>query len=155
MRQFNDPIFHDEEAACKHFEALRWPDGPICPHCGVVDDATALKPKTKSTRQGVYKCRSCAKPFSATVGTVFERSHVPLHKWLYANHLMCSRKKGVSAHQLQRTLGVTYKHAWFMAHRIREAMTPTTNPWAVKASPCRPMKPASASASRALAGRAC
>ncbi|WP_395018601.1 IS1595 family transposase [Dongia sp.] len=124
MRKFDDPIFHDEEAARKHFEALRWPDGPICPHCGVVDDATALKPKTKATRPGVYKCKSCQKPFSATVGTVFERSHVPLHKWLYANHLMCSSKKGMSAHQLHRLLGVTYKTAWFMAHRIREAMTP-------------------------------
>lgn len=124
MRKFDDEIFHNEEAARKHFEALRWPDGPICPHCGVVDDATALKAKTKATRPGVYKCRSCAKPFSATVGTVFERSHVPLHKWLYANHLLCSSKKGISAHQLHRTLGVTYKTAWFMAHRIRAAMTP-------------------------------
>jgi transposase-like protein len=122
MRQFNDPIFHDAAAARKHFESLRWPDGPICPHCSVLDDATELK--GKSTRPGVYKCKSCEKPFSATVGTVFERSHVPLHKWLYANHLMCSSKKGISAHQLHRTLGVTYKTAWFMAHRIREAMTP-------------------------------
>jgi transposase-like protein len=124
MRKFDDPIFHDEEAARKHFEALRWPDGPICPHCGVVGDATELK--GKSTRPGVYKCRSCEKPFSATVGTVFERSHVPLHKWLYANHLMCSSKKGISAHQMHRLLGVTYKTAWFMCHRIREAMTPIT-----------------------------
>jgi transposase-like protein len=122
MRKFDDPIFHDEEAARKHFEALRWPDGAICPHCGVIGDATELK--GKSTRPGVYKCRSCEKPFSATVGTVFERSRVPLHKWLYANHLMCSSKKGISAHQLHRLLGVTYKTAWFMAHRIREAMTP-------------------------------
>jgi transposase-like protein len=136
MRKFDDPIFHDEEAARKHFEALRWPDGPICPHCGVVDDATELQ--GKSTRPGVYKCKSCEKPFSATVGTVFERSHVPLHKWLYANHLMCSSKKGVSAHQLHRTLGVTYKTAWFMAHRIREAMTPiTTEPMG---SPTEPVQ---------------
>lgn len=86
MRKFDDPIFHDPEAARKHFESLRWPDGPTCPHWGVIGDATELQ--GKATRPGVYKCKSCEKPFTATVGTVFERSHVPLHKWLYANHLM-------------------------------------------------------------------
>ncbi len=115
-----NPIFTDEEAARAHYEAIRWPNGPVCPHCGAIDSATQLK--GKSTRAGVYKCRECEKPFSATVGTVFERSHIPLNKWLLAMHLLCSSKKGMSAHQLHRMLGVTYKTAWFMAHRIREAM---------------------------------
>lgn len=120
-----NPIFTDEDAARAHFEASRWPDGPVCPHCGAVGSATQLK--GKSTRLGVYKCRECEKPFSAMVGTVFERSHTPLHKWLLAMHLLCSSKKGISSHQLHRMLGVTYKTAWFMTHRIREAMK-DTNP---------------------------
>jgi transposase-like protein len=112
-------IYTDETAARKHLESLQWPDGPVCPHCGVVDNAKLLK--GKSTRPGVYKCRECEKPFSVTVGTVFERSHVPLHTWLYAVHLLTASKKGHSSHQLHRVLGVTYKTAWFMSHRIREA----------------------------------
>jgi transposase-like protein len=115
-------IYTNEAAARRHLEKLQWPDGPICPHCGVVDQVTPLK--GKSTRPGVYKCRACEKPFSVTVGTVFEDSHVPLHKWLYATHLLTSSKKGISSHQLHRTLGVSYKTAWFMSHRIREAMRP-------------------------------
>jgi transposase-like protein len=116
-----DPIFNDEEAARRHFESIRWPDGPECPHCGVVGEATELK--GKSTRAGVYKCRSCEKPFTATIGTVYERSHIPLHKWLLATHLLCASKKGITAHQLWRTLGFgSYRTAWFMAHRIREGM---------------------------------
>jgi transposase-like protein len=116
-----DPIFNDEEAARRHFEALRWPDGPECPHCGVIGEATELK--GKSTRAGVYKCRSCQKPFTAMIGTVYERSHIPLHKWLLATHLLCASKKGISAHQLWRMLGFgSYRTAWFMAHRIREGM---------------------------------
>jgi len=115
-----DPIYNDEEAARRHFEAIRWPNGPVCPHCGVVGNATELK--GKSTRPGVYKCRDCAKPFTATVGTLFERSHIPLHKWLLAVHLLTSSKKGMSAHQLWRMLGFgSYRTAWFMAHRIRES----------------------------------
>jgi transposase-like protein len=115
-----DPIYNDEEAARKHFEATRWPDGPVCPHCSCIDNATELK--GKSTRPGVYKCRDCSKPFTATVGTLFERSHIPLHKWLLAVHLMTSSKKGMSAHQLYRMLGFgSYRTAWFMAHRIRES----------------------------------
>ena len=90
-----DPIFTDENAARAHFEKLRWPDGPVCPHCGSVDSATELK--GKSTRPGVYKCHGCKKPFTATVGTLYERSHIPLHKWLLATHLMCASKKGMSA----------------------------------------------------------
>ena len=116
-----DPIFNDEEAARKYFEGIRWPHGPVCPHCGVVNEATELK--GKSTRPGLYKCRPCGKQFTATVGTAYERSHIPLHKWLLATRLLCSSKKGMSAHQLWRMLGFgSYKTAWFMAHRIREGM---------------------------------
>jgi transposase-like protein len=117
-----DKIYTDENEARKHLEAIQWPDGPICPHCGVVNEATLLA--GKSTRPGVWKCRACEKPFSVTVGTVFERSKIPLTKWLLATELLTSSKKGISAHQLHRMLGITYKSAWFMAHRIREAMTP-------------------------------
>jgi transposase-like protein len=113
-------IYTDENAARKHLESLNWPDGPICPHCGTVNEATKLK--GKSTRPGVYKCRPCQKPFSVTVGTVFERSKIKLNVWVHAVDLYTASKKGFSAHQLHRTLGVTYKTAWFMAHRIREAM---------------------------------
>jgi transposase-like protein len=116
-----DLIFTDEEAARRHFEAILWPRGPECPHCGVIGEATELQ--GKSTRPGVYKCRSCEKPFTATIGTVYERSHIPLHKWLLATHLLCASKKGISALQLWRMLGFgSYRTAWFMAHRIREGM---------------------------------
>ena len=118
-----NPIFTDEEAARKHFEAIRWPDGVTCPHCGVVGEATELQ--GKSTRPGLYKCRACQKPFTATMGTLYERSHISLHKWLLATHLMAASKKGMSAHQLWRMLGFgSYRTAWFMAHRIREGMAP-------------------------------
>ena len=101
-----------------YLEALLWPDGPVCPHCGVINHAYPTK------RAGVYRCAeaACRKDFSVTKGTVMERSKIALHKWLQAFHLMCSSKKGISAHQLHRKLGVTYEAAWFMAHRIREAM---------------------------------
>jgi transposase-like protein len=113
-------IFNDEAAARKHLEALRWPDGPWCPHCGSLEGITKLG--GKSTRPGVYKCKACRKPFSVTVGTVFERSHIALHKIVLANYLICTSKKGISAHQLHRSLKLTYKSAWFLAHRVREAM---------------------------------
>src|SRR4051812_34182389 len=119
-------IYNDEDAAREHLESIQWPEGPICPHCGAINEATLLA--GKSTRPGLYKCRPCQKPFSVTVGTVFERSHIPLTKWLLATQLLTSSKKGISAHQLHRMLGVTYKTAWFMAHRIREAMTPKNPP---------------------------
>ena len=112
--------FHDEEAAYAYLEARIWPNGPVCPKCGGFDRIGKMK--GKSTRIGVYKCYQCRKPFRATVGTVFEASHVPLRLWLQAVHLMASSKKGISANQLHRVLGVTLKTAWFMAHRIREAM---------------------------------
>lgn len=117
------PHFTNEEAARAHYEAIRWPDGPICPHCGSINNATKMAGKT--TRPGLYKCKEkeCRKPFTATMGSVYEKSHIPLHKWLLATHIMCASKKGVSAHQLWRMLGFgSYKTAWFMAHRIREAM---------------------------------
>ncbi len=122
-----DKIYTDEIAARKHLEKLLWPDGPVCPHCGSLDAATKLK--GKSTRPGVYWCNACQKPYSVTVGTVYERSHIPLHKWLYATHLLTSSKKGISAHQLMRMLGLgSYHSAWFMAHRIREGMAPSNPP---------------------------
>ena len=121
----NQKHFHDEESARKYLENLRWREGkPVCPHCGCINEHYELKPKTSESklRKGVWKCKDCRKQFSITVGTVFERSHVPLHKWLFAVQLMCSSKKGVSAKQIERMLGITYKTAWFMMHRIRHAM---------------------------------
>lgn len=118
-----DPIFTNEEAARKHFEAIRWPEGPVCPRCGVMGQATLVK--GKSHRPGLYQCNACREPFTVTVGSVMESSHVPLHKWALGFHLMASSKKGISANQLQRNLGLgSYRTAWFMAHRIREAMKP-------------------------------
>jgi transposase-like protein len=113
-------IFTDADEARAYLEGQRWPEGPICPHCGTVNDATALK--GSAHRPGVYQCNSCREQFTVTVGTVFERSKIALNVWLYATHLLCSSKKGMSSHQLHRMLGVTYKTAWFMTHRIREAM---------------------------------
>jgi transposase-like protein len=120
-----EKYFHDDDEARKHLESLRWHYGPICPHCGSTDKHYTLTAKTESSkpvRKGVYKCKFCRKQFSVTVGTIFEKSHIPLSKWLLAIHLLCSSKKGMSAHQLHRNLGITYKTAWFMAHRIRHAM---------------------------------
>lgn len=115
-----NPIFHDEEAARADLEAIRWPDGPVCPYCGGMDRIKVLG--GKSMGPGWYHCGDCRKKFTVRVGSIFERSHVPLHKWRLAFQLMCSSKKGMSAHQLHRMLGVTYQTAWFMSHRIREAM---------------------------------
>jgi transposase-like protein len=120
-----DPIFSDDDAARAHFEKIRWPNGPICPHCGTIDQATLVN--GKSHRKGMYQCNSCREPFSVMIGSVMERSHIPLAKWALAFHLMAASKKGVSAHQLHRTLGITYRSAWFLAHRIREAMAPAAN----------------------------
>jgi transposase-like protein len=112
--------FHDEEAAYRYVEARLWEKGRDCPHCGVVDQSGPLQ--GKSTRIGVYKCYACRKPFTVKVGTIFEASHIKLHIWLQAIHLLAASKKGFSANQFARTLGVSLKAAWFMAHRIREAM---------------------------------
>jgi transposase-like protein len=116
----NQPQFQDADKAREYLEALRWPNGPVCPHCGVIGHAYQLK--GEATRPGVYKCGSCRDQFTVTVGTVFERSKIALNVWLQAVHLMCASKKGISAKQLERMLGVSYKTAWFMSHRIREAM---------------------------------
>lgn len=115
-----EPRFNDEEAAYEWIEARLWPNGPVCPHCGAIDRIKPLK--GKSTRIGVKKCYHCYKPFTVKVGTIFEDSHVPMYKWLQAFHLMCSSKKGISSHQLYRVLRVSLKTAWFMSHRLREAM---------------------------------
>src|SRR2546427_9115281 len=113
--------FSNEDKAREFLEKLRWPDGPFCPHCGEIGRVYKLQGKT--TRPGLYKCGGCRKPFTVTVGTIFEDSHIPLSKWLLAYHLLCASKKGMSAHQLHRMLKVTYRSAWFMAHRIRYTMS--------------------------------
>jgi transposase-like protein len=130
--------FQGEDAAREHLEKLLWPNGPVCPHCGVIENIYKLesKPDTKAENKickGVYKCGGCRKQFTVTVNTIFSDSHIPLHKWLAAFHLMCSSKKGISALQLQRELWGedeetkrpkgSYRTAWFMCHRIRRVMT--------------------------------
>jgi len=114
-----DPRFTDPIEAATYLESIRWPNGPVCPHCG----ESERKPyPLKSNTRKLYKCAACRKQYTVTVGTIFEGSHIGLHKWLLAFYLLCSSKKGMSAHQLHRMLGITYKSAWFMAHRIRYAM---------------------------------
>jgi transposase-like protein len=120
MSNLSAPHFHNEKAAYAYVEARVWPNGPICPHCGGFERIGAMK--GKSTRIGAYKCYQCRKPFTVKVGTIFKASHVPMRYWLQAMFLIASSKKGISANQLHRTLGVTLKTAWFMARRIREAM---------------------------------
>ena len=120
---FQNPIFQDETKAREALEAVLWPDGPFCRHCGNSDPDKIGKMKGKSARPGLHYCNECKREFTVTVGTVFERSKVPLTKWWMAAHLMNSGKNGVSAHEIHRTIGVTYKTAWFMMHRLREAMT--------------------------------
>lgn len=122
MSALSKLYFHDEDAAFEHLESLLWTDGPICPHCGAIGHATKLH--GEAHRRGLWKCneRECRKQFTAKVGTVFEHGRMPLHKMLQAAYLMCASKKGISAHQMHRTLEITYKSAWFLCHRIREAM---------------------------------
>lgn len=115
--------FSDEDSARKLLESMRWPNGVACPHCGGADPYRLTPKPGSKTRKGLWKCSQCRKQFTVTVGTIFEDSHIPLSKWLLAIHLLCASKKGMSAHQLHRMLGVTYKSAWFMAHRLRYAMT--------------------------------
>ena len=116
-----DARFTDSFAAADYLESIRWPDGPVCPHCGSTGDDVA-RLEGKSSRPGLLYCNGCKGQFTVTVGTVFERSKIPLTKWWLAAHLLNSSKKGISAHQMHRTLGVTYKTAWFMMHRLREAV---------------------------------
>lgn len=118
MSMLSQPHFHNEAAAIERLEAAVWPKGAYCPRCGGFDRITTVK----GGRAGLRRCGPCKREFTVTVGTLFERSHVKLHKWFQAAHLMASSKKGISAHQLHRTLKVTYKTAWFMEHRLREAM---------------------------------
>ncbi|GKY86757.1 IS1595 family transposase [Sinisalibacter aestuarii] len=131
MSVLSAAYMHDESAAFEHVESLLWPDGTVCPHCGVVDNAYKLtgvrsKPSKKNPegkeRHGLYKCKECGKQYTVRKGTIFEESHIDLHLWLQAIHLMVSSKKGISSHQLARTLEITQKSAWFLSHRIREAM---------------------------------
>lgn len=131
MSVLSAKYMYDEAAAFEHVEQMLWSDGPVCPHCGVVDSAYRLtgvrtKPSKKNPegkeRHGLWKCRECRKQFTVRKGTIFEESHLPLHLWLQAIHLMVSSKKGISSHQLHRVLGITYKSAWFLTHRIRECM---------------------------------
>lgn len=131
MSVLNRPYFHDEAAAFEHVEQILWPEGPVCPKCGSVEKPYSLKGvRSKASkknpegveRHGLYKCSDCRAQFTVRMGTIFEESHLPLHKWLQAIHLLCSSKKGISSHQLHRVLECTYKTAWFLSHRIREAM---------------------------------
>jgi transposase-like protein len=124
---FQNPIFQDETKAREALEAVLWPEGPFCRHCGNSHPDMLAKMQGKSARPGLYYCNECKREFTVTVGTVFERSKVPLTKWWMAAHMLNSGKNGASAHEIHRTLGVTYKTAWFLMHRLREAMT-TLNP---------------------------
>jgi transposase-like protein len=123
-----NPIFTDTDKAREALEAVRWPNGPICPHCGSVENIAKVEGTKKSHRPGLYYCNACKGQFTVTVGTVFERSKIPLCKWWLATVLLTSSKKGINSRQLHRMLGVTYKTAWFMAHRIREAMDDKGSP---------------------------
>jgi transposase-like protein len=114
-----NPIFHDEDKAREHLEGVLWPQGAVCPRCGVIGDRIT-KLQGKSTRPSVYKCKDCRKPFSVTVGTVMERSHIPLHKWIAATYFMMTGKKSMSAKNLQRLIDTSYEAAWFLFHRLRE-----------------------------------
>jgi transposase-like protein len=135
MTDLLNPIFTDETKAREWLEARIWAHGRFCPHCGAVDQSTLLQRGTKPrknqpakkrpARDGLYQCNACQEPFTVTVGTLYERSHIPLNKWLAATHLMMASKKGMSAMQIHRMLGVSYKSAWFMCHRIRESLRDT------------------------------
>jgi transposase-like protein len=124
-------VYHNEEAARKHLEGLRWPNGPLCPHCGMVGGHYEFK--GEKHRPGLWKCKRCRKQFSVTVGTVFERSKIPLHKWIYAAAIL-ARSNSVSAEQIHRTIGVTYKSAWFMMRRLREARKLADAPFSASSS---------------------
>src|SRR5271156_5385600 len=114
--------FQNEDAAFAFVEAALWPHGPVCPHCGNVDAKRIKKMEGKTTRRGLYNCKECRKPFTVRMGTIFESSHLPLHLWLQIIHLMCASKKGISTRQIQRMLVCSMKTAWFLGHRIREAL---------------------------------
>jgi len=119
---FDAPRFNDESAAFDYVESKLWPDGPFCPHCGNIDPKRIRKMEGKATRLGLYNCNECRGQFTVRQGTIFESSHLPLHLWLQIIYLMCASKKGISTNQIQRTLSCSMKTAWFLSHRIREAM---------------------------------
>jgi transposase-like protein len=122
MSILSEPHFHNEDAAYERLEAIVWPGGPTCPHCGNLDGRRIHRIEGKTARKGLLRCNECGEQFRVTVNTIFEHSKIPLHKWFQVAHLMASSKKGISSHQVHRTLKVTYKTAWFMTHRLREAM---------------------------------
>jgi|ERR1700730_1411869 len=117
------PQFQDEDGAFAYVESKLWPHGPTCPHCGNADSKRIHKMAGKTTRLGLYKCNECAKPFTVRMGTIFESSHLPMHLWLQVIHLMCASKKGIATRQIQRMLVCSMKTAWFLTHRIRDAMS--------------------------------
>ncbi len=126
MSDLSNPIFHDETKAREWLEARVWAKGRACPHCGIVDQSTLMQ--GQSHRPGLYQCNACREPFTVTVGTLYERSKVPLHKWLAVTHLMMASKKGMSALQISRMIGLSYKTTWFLCHRIRELLRDTSLP---------------------------
>jgi transposase-like protein len=144
MSDLSKPQFHDEAAAREWLEARVWAKGRVCPRCGTVDQSTLMQ--GKSHRPGLYQCNACREPFTVTVGTLYERSHIPLNKWLAATHLMMASKKGMSALQISRMLGISYKSSWFMCHRIRESLRDTKldTPLVGRIRLSRPTKPISA-----------
>lgn len=149
MSVLSKPYFHDEAEAFRFVESVLWADGPVCPHCGCTGRISAIKHNPeKRVRIGLKKCGDCKRQFTVRIGTIFEETKLPMTKWLQAIFLMCSSKKGVSAHQLHRTLEVTYKTAWFLSHRIREAMRAgelaSWRPSVRAAAPSRWTKPSSA-----------
>jgi len=136
---YTEARFYDQDTAREHLESIRWPSGPVCPHCGGMERNSQLQ--GKSHRAGLYFCGDCRKQFTVTVGTVFEDSKIPLHKWLYANHLICASKKDISSKQLERVLGVSYKTAWFMSYRLRKAMKTALHVANVTAKTVAPILP--------------
>lgn len=153
MSALSKPYFHDEAAAFAKLEEIVWAGKPVCPHCGNKGDKPTYD--LAKTRLGLKKCGSCRKQFTVRVGTVFESSHIPLHKWLQAAYLLFSSKKGISAHQLHRVMEITYKSAWFIAHRLREAMrTGDLAPFGGEAQSSKATKLSSAATPRRRARRA-
>ena len=144
MSDLSKAIFHDETKAREWLEARLWPQGPICPKCGTIGEATLMQ--GDSHRSGLYQCNSCREPFTVTVGTLYERSKVPLHKWLAATHLMMASKKGVSALQIGRMLGLSKKTAWFLCHQDSRSLSakPRSSRLAVKERPSKLMRVSSA-----------
>ena len=141
-----EPHFHSEVAAYERLEAIVWPEGPVCPHCGNLDGERIHRVEGRTARKGLLRCNECGEQFRVTVGTIFEHGKIPLHKWFQAAHLFASSKKGINTNQMHRTLQVTYKTAWFMVPRLREAMRTggLAHYWAGTVQWSKPMKHISA-----------